>query len=489
MEQAAGEASLGSDEAVLLEIYGIKLLAFLCATDTVTMRSRLEGAERLPVAAEQVMAALLPLARHVAGRLAGTGGVSPSWELRMLLGPNTEGTTPGIELHLAAGGEIPGDLPGLLSDDRVKHALVHLAIAAYPLLLVPTEAPFHRAHFSLHQHPLRRTLQEALQDDPALANLFTKEDPGLGRRGTAYTSLGSGGDHQDVAFGEMLIGSAWDVVTMQESEVGLRGLVTQVVRNVDNLREAASGGKALVPQRVSFTGFITDGGESIDTPWGPLRPIRPSEQDRAPAMLDGAVSGTDADGRPMTVRYAGEMVLEASARFTLRIEPNASLDSNDPPAWPAPLAWEETRRRVECIQLAAILATERPLGQWVTAVHAWTWTANPLSHGPSLSWADSRSMTNFMPSELSPSECDAVATWIDLIDKCWTPRLDIAVRRLLSAANKRTDPADRLVDAVIVWESIFGTSQGEIRFRVSTAMAWLLADDIAEREAGGVIAS
>lgn len=484
MGPAADDASLGSDEALLLETYGIRLLAFLCATNIATMRSRLQGAETLSVSAEQVLAsALLPLAKQVAAQLAGADRMPSSLTLQFLLGPSADGMSLGIDLHRAAGGEIPNDLPGLTDADRVKQTLALLAVATYPLLLAPTEAPFHRAHISLFQHPLRKTLQEALQEDPVLAKLFTEEDPGLGRKGTAYTSLGSGGGYQDVMFGEMLIGSAWETAAMQEAEVELRNLVAQVMRNVDDLRDAANGKPALVPQLVSFTGFITEGGRSISTPWGPLRPILPPERDRAPSMLDGTVSGTDAAGRQVSVAYAGEMVLETSAPFALRIAPNASLNLNDPPAWPAPRAWEETRRRVESIQLATILATERPPGQWVTAMQAWTWTGNPLSYGPTLSWADSRSMTNFMPSELSSSECDAVSTWIGLIDQRWTPRLDIAVRRLLSAANTRTDPADRLVDAVIVWENLFGTSQGEIRLRVSSAMAWLLAEDYSQREA------
>jgi len=89
---------------------------------------------------------------------------------------------------------------------------------------------------------------------------------------------------------------------------------------------------------------------------------------------------------------------------------------------------------------------------------------------------------SFMPYEISTKECDSVELWSTLIDQRWTPAIDISVRRLLSAANARTDMADRLVDAVIVWENLFGTSQGETRLRISSAMAWLLAGDQSTRE-------
>ena len=42
--------------------------------------------------------------------------------------------------------------------------------------------------------------------------------------------------------------------------------------------------------------------------------------------------------------------------------------------------------------------------------------------------------------------------------------------------------ADRLVDAVIVWENLFGTSEGEPTLRISASLAWLLADDPVRRE-------
>lgn len=81
-----------------------------------------------------------------------------------------------------------------------------------------------------------------------------------------------------------------------------------------------------------------------------------------------------------------------------------------------------------------------------------------------------------MPTELSAAECDEVAFWCRQIDTHCPKRIDSAVRRTLSAAQVRTDPSDRLVDAVVAWENLFGTSEGEPRLRVSAAMAWLLTD-------------
>jgi hypothetical protein len=86
-----------------------------------------------------------------------------------------------------------------------------------------------------------------------------------------------------------------------------------------------------------------------------------------------------------------------------------------------------------------------------------------------------------MPTQLSEEECVAVEDFCRLIDANWSSAVDIAVRRVLSAAQVRTDPSDRLVDSVIAWENLFGTSEGEPRLRISSAMAWLLAETAASR--------
>ena len=63
------------------------------------------------------------------------------------------------------------------------------------------------------------------------------------------------------------------------------------------------------------------------------------------------------------------------------------------------------------------------------------------------------------------------------------PSIDLPIRRLLSALSSRDKPEDSLVDAMIALESLFGTGQGEVTFRLSTALAWLLGKDGRARSA------
>ncbi|MBM7806194.1 hypothetical protein JOD57_002031 [Geodermatophilus bullaregiensis] len=385
-----------------------------------------------------------------------------------------------MTLHLAAGGDVSDLLPDS-SDDPVVSALIEMTIDSFPLLLAPADAFWPTPRLSLYHHPQQLELQTAIQADATLARLFPEDDQGIGRRGFFYSSLGRGGGVQDVMFGEMIIASAWGALGMTTEEPSLHSLTALVRHNLKVLRQGIKGQQPAIPARMVFTGFTTRDGQSITTPWGALRPVRDWERSHAPASLEGDVVGTQHDGTEVKVSYAGEMTLDTDLPYT--ILPTKSPDwDNEPPPWPNIKGADVFRRRLEGVQLAVLLATDRPIGSWITAKLAWTWIGDPYGHGPSMSWSDPRSLPGFMPHELTSDECAEVARWAELVESSWTPRIDIAVRRILSAANSRTDMADRLVDSVIVWENLFGTSQGEPRLRISAAMAWLLRSEPTERE-------
>ena len=283
-------------------------------------------------------------------------------------------------------------------------------------------------------------------------------------------------------FGEMVIASAWDTVKMTSKIPSQEDLLKRVQHNVDVLRLASAGKNASIPARLVFTGFTTSESREITTPWGRLRPLAAWERSLAPASLEGAVTGTGADGKQVTVSYAGEMVLETELPYAIRIDAVPDWASPAIPSWRPMQGYDTLRRRLEGVQLAAMLSTDREPGSWVTARLAWSWTGNPLGHGGNTGWGDPRGPIGFMPAVLSVEECADFEEWATRVDASWTGRIDIAVRRLLNAANARTDMADRLVDSVIVWENLFGTSQGEPRLRISAALAWLLEGDSAARE-------
>jgi hypothetical protein len=472
----------GPSEALLLETFGPRLLAYLCNVDEKQVDDRFREATLLPQLSEAALGQLIPLAERVARERLDRPALPLSLSLDLLgVVPDGEDTSIGNIIRLSAGGEIDTPETGLGVDDEVKALLFRLASDAYPRLLVPVEEPWHHLHLSFFRHPSRAELQRAVHEDEQFSRMYPSEDGDLGRGGAVFNSLGRGGTIQSVMFGETLIHAAWDLAIMSTSSPSLADLYHAISASVDVLRSAISGRPTETRALLAFTG-ITTSGRSIETPWGPLRPITDHERASAPSMLDGAVSGTDSEGRSVTVSYAGEVVLDTALPFALTVHEWAAGDEF--PARPSSEQLKGSRalrRRSEGLQLAVLLATERPAGQWATARFTWHWIADPTAQGRSIGWADPRSSPGFMPTELSEEECEALRDWCNLIDAEWSSAVDIAVRRVLSAAQVRTDPSDRLVDSVIAWENLFGTSEGEPRLRISSAMAWLLADTAAVR--------
>jgi len=60
-----------------------------------------------------------------------------------------------------------------------------------------------------------------------------------------------------------------------------------------------------------------------------------------------------------------------------------------------------------------------------------------------------------------------------VLAESYSPKLDVAARRITTALSHRIDPADRPIDAVTAWESLF-SSQQDATLRVTGAIAWLL---------------
>jgi hypothetical protein len=471
-------SSAGPAEALLLETFGSSLLAYLCAVEEEELIARLAGSGELRRASENVLQnELLPIAEHVAAEVAKHPGLPPAYALQVL-GNHHEpaGTSVGNALRLAAGGSLPQ--PPDSEQDAVADILLRLAVDQYPVFLAPSDDPWRSMTISLFGHPLRPKLDTLVTADADLSQLFRDDDPGLGRRGFVYTSLG-GFSLQSVMFGEMMLRSAWESVSMSIAQPTLHQLCQEVLRNLDIVRAAARGGTPAVRSLVAFTGITTEGERTVRTPWGDLRPLTDAERRAAPSSLEGAVSGTNPDGKQVTVSYAGEVVLDTELPYSLLAQAENRPDSG---TWPKLRGADELGHRLEAIQLSALLAIARPPGSWVSVRPAWTWIADPLTYGRSISWWDPRSAPAFMPYELRAPDCDELSRWCELIAHHRSPAIEIAIRRVISAAHARTAPADRLVDSVIAWENLFGTSEGEPRLRITAAMAWLLEVNPTSRE-------
>jgi hypothetical protein len=133
----------------------------------------------------------------------------------------------------------------------------------------------------------------------------------------------------------------------------------------------------------------------------------------------------------------------------------------------------EVRRQIDQCRFALLLSSNA--GNLLAPAHTATAVLNPFIVG---------SATSIIPNVYAPLPTQEVTDqtarhsqeWIRRIQS--QPRsLDMGMRRLLAATSSRIDAMDGFVDAVICWENLFGTSEGESTFRVSGTMAILLEPD------------
>lgn len=292
-----------------------------------------------------------------------------------------------------------------------------------------------------------------------------------------YRSTGSGGTTQLELLPELLLGGAW-ARARAFNRADIASVGEQLSAVVEIVRRAARGEPGEVPVLVAFTGLLLDSLDRIQLPFGTLRPMAQHERALAPTALDGTLSHTISEGDSVVISYAGDLVLETTVPYRVQLVDNA--DAGVPLPWPPHLrGFDEVEANIDTIRLAALLAgtAEAPL----TLVPTWRLTLDPLSFGPMLGWSDPRTVPGLAPRRLTGA---FAADFADLVTDISAQRrsdFDVAVRRTIQGMATRGDPSDALVDLVIGWENLFGSGQGELRFRISAAIAWILGSDANER--------
>ena len=136
-------------------------------------------------------------------------------------------------------------------------------------------------------------------------------------------------------------------------------------------------------------------------------------------------------------------------------------------------------RQCELTALAFSLAVERQPP--VACTRMWTMVFNPLSSmGADVNWKP----FSVFPLEFfraKEEDLRRVAEWARILERVDDSSIRIAQHRLLSALSERADAIDGFIDTIIAWENLFGSRQGELSFRISTAMAKLLRDTLEDR--------
>jgi hypothetical protein len=347
------------------------------------------------------------------------------------------------------------------------------------MLLLPQE-PFGvgpEISRTIFSHPAQADLQATVLADPTLANLYSAGTTGSDRSGFVYRNTGQGGGVYLLTFGSQQISLAYAWASLESSQPTIEEVADKLKLSVGIIRRAIRGEAASVPMRVGLAGvLLPDGLDQVDLGWATLR--RAAETDRTIAErtgIAGKLQAAGPDGAVVTIDFAGDVVLALEVPYKIilgEIKPSGT--------WPPELTAMQVTvaQDTESLRLALALALKRD--QPALIVLSWQLTIDPFAIAAFPGWNDTRRTPNLVPRQLTADQVDAWAMWTQRVKTRRTPSNAVAVRRMLQALGERHNHEDVLVDAVVVWENLFGASS-ETTMRICTALAWLLGSNSADR--------
>jgi len=364
--------------------------------------------------------------------------------------------------------QLGGELQTIEVEDRVVNLASYLALEIYPLSLI--KPPHNKHHFTntfshissaLYELSAHKELFSEILKDDSLKKIFSNiGENDMDTTGNYMASTGQGGGIQLSVFPATLISNAYELMQ-------LRGLISQeaflqAIEEVINMvRDVADGKTISVPVFIGFHNLGLEDIDSLDIEWGKIRGYNPEILDLIPQEARPSNLG----GENKTLGF----ILETEYPCKVDFSP---LNKDKKYEWPSEL--EQARSKLDNVQenlsLTFALAIERdpPLG----ITPAWTLIADPISQGTNISWSN-RPRSPMPYYLLSSGSSESVKYWSSIIKSSNDEKIRIAIRRILSSINERTNPVDGFVDSVIAWENLFG-GNAELSYRISISISKLL---------------
>lgn len=476
-------------ESLLLEVLGTSFLAYVLNASEQEVIDRFSTAKKLNDQQEEALAQLLQFIQTTGLQLDNS---SPLWHLNLdVFASQANGTTMSCAnvLRTIAGGSIAAPT----SKDKILEILYIFAADFYSLFLIPkdrkTPDPFQPTLSAVaFRHHRQDELQKAMLADKALVKLFGTADlaqDAINIQGFVARSNGTASGVQLVMLPETLLRNAWHLALLESKQPTIDELCQAIKKVLGTLRAAANNQDATIPVRVGFTGVVLPKGKSeLILPWGKLRATSPLDDSLIPAAFDdNGTSTSTPDGQVVIIKYSGDVVLETEIPYKVFVTDWSKVaGSTTGVKLPQDLhTFEQIQKRIEAVEIGLLFATKREKDRPRT-VFSWRAEIDPLGFGHSASWRNPQTLPMLIPAQLSENEAMEWGKWIKLVDEKRVPSIEVAIHRVLIAETERKDPGDVVIDAVIAWENLVGSSNGEPTLRVSAALAWLLGEDAVERK-------
>lgn len=148
--------------------------------------------------------------------------------------------------------------------------------------------------------------------------------------------------------------------------------------------------------------------------------------------------------------------------------------------------YREQQKKINNVRLAMLLASKDDT--FIAPGYVFTTSLNPISMNRNSAISPYKwSSVRYEKQTIDESRAIEIHKWLLKLNRL-PDSFDVSVKRLISASTERLDDADAFIDAVMVWENLFGAKQ-ETTFRISSALSMALEphDKIKRKELLGEI--
>lgn len=303
------------------------------------------------------------------------------------------------------------------------------------------------------RHPAIDDLVHLAFAEPDLAVLAPKEgelDPML-----MYSGGGARMSTTDLITG--LLSSALQKMYFLRLPKDEGTFVRTVLEGFEELRRAARGERIRAHSLIGIGRIILLEGTQVSTPWGVVRPAPPVNAEQLlPPFGQPQTRCILAESRLLPVRFD-------RAPSPQRFDPSEAI---------------QTPSRI-LFPLSCALASKES-SKPVVPLLTWSTLLLPFQAGFGYSVP---LLPPIFGAEIDVTQVAAeIEEWARIVNRAHIPSVDIAAGRLVTSVVNRMDKCDSLIDAVMVWENLVGTST-EVTFRVTAALAKLLESDPTKRRA------
>lgn len=228
--------------------------------------------------------------------------------------------------------------------------------------------------------------------------------------------------------------------------------IRTVLEGFEELRKAVRGEPVRAYEIKGLAQVTVPQGLHLSTPWGTVRS----------APITGGHSAFPRIGQPITRALLVEpklipIIFDRAPSPDVKPQPPSDHDLNASFLFP----------------LSCALASRDHMNPVVPVI---TWSTLQISFLGYMGYSSPLLAPIFGREQDASQMLEDLEGWSRIVDRAHTPEVDVAAKRLVSAVAHRMDKADALIDAVMVWENLLGTSN-EVTFRVSASLAKLIESD------------